>query len=114
MILIQQLYRRGAWGPPAPNWATATAAVGPGGGIDWGGDTFKKSTKPRQTMQSPGRQYKAPTDSAKPPQKYAKTYSTRQRLSILDKDSKILDKDPTYLTRVATNIILTHNIQHLI
>ena len=32
-------------GPPAPPWATAAAAVGPGavhrakGGIDWGGDT---------------------------------------------------------------------------
>ena len=47
-------------GPPAegPGWATAAAAaVGPAGGIDWGGDTLKGYTDPRQTIQRPQKDY---------------------------------------------------------
>ena len=36
---------------PTPPWATAAAAVWPGGGMDWDGDTLKDYTKPRQTIQ---------------------------------------------------------------
>ena len=39
-------------GAPATPWAT-TAAVGPWGGIDWGGDTSEDYTKPQKTIQSP-------------------------------------------------------------
>ena len=40
-------------------------------------------------------------------QVFAKTQNIRQ-------NPKILEKDTTYLTRVATNINLTYNIQYLI
>ena len=46
----------------------AAAAVGPGGGIDWGGDTSGYYTKPQKTIQSPKTLYKAPTDYTKPQQ----------------------------------------------
>ena len=45
---------RGRGGPPAPPWATAADAVGPGGGggeeggINWGGDTSEYYTKPKK------------------------------------------------------------------
>ena len=45
-------------GAPALPWATAAAAVGPGGG---GGE-------PQKNIQSPNRQYKTPTDFTKPRQ----------------------------------------------
>ena len=36
---IDKSRQRGV-GPPAPPWATADAAMGPGGLVGWGGDTF--------------------------------------------------------------------------
>ena len=56
------------WGAPAPPWATAVAAVGPGEGeagdrLGWGHiQTLHKApkdyTKPQNIVQSPDRQYK--------------------------------------------------------
>ena len=68
------LWRRGAWGgrlggPPALPSATAAAASGPGvggDGEDWGGDTLGYYTKSRETIQSPDRLHKAPTDNTRP------------------------------------------------
>ena len=46
---------------------------GEGEGIDWGGDTSGYYTKPQKTIQSPDRQYKAPTDNTKPQKDNTKT-----------------------------------------
>ena len=69
--------------------------------------------KPQKPIQSPDRLYKAPTE-------YTKLQNTIQRPEIPCKSSakpkdirqrpNILDKDPKYLTRVATNINLPYNI----
>ena len=40
------------------------------GGLGRGGEAPKDFTKPRQTIQSPSRQYKAPTDNTKPRKDY--------------------------------------------
>ena len=61
--------------------ATA-AAVGPGGE---GGEAPKDFTKPRQTIQSPDKPYKAPTDYTKPPKDYRKSKNIKQNPKILDK-----------------------------
>ena len=86
-------------GPPAEGpGAAPAAAVGPGGE---GG----REGKPRQTIQSPNRLYKATTDYTKPPKDYRNLQNIRQKL-------KILNKYPTYLTRVATNINQAYNIKY--
>ena len=60
-----------AWGgAPAPPWATAAAAAGPGGrgeGIDWGGliRILYKAPEVFKTTQSPDSLHKAPTDYTK-------------------------------------------------
>ena len=53
---------RGPVGGGARRGATAAAAVGPGGGApaEGPGEAPKDFTKPRQTLQSPDRLYKAP------------------------------------------------------
>ena len=64
----------GPGGPPAPPWATATAAVGPGGKageIDWNEDTAGYYTKPWKIMQSPRNLYKDMKF-------YTKTQNTKQ------------------------------------
>ena len=82
--------------PPAPPWATAAAAVmrpGRGGrGIDWNGDTPRYYTQPQNTIQSPKKLYRAPTDCTKPPKDYAKPRQTIQRPKILDKDLETFNK----------------------
>ena len=59
----------------------------------------KDFTKLRQTIQSPDRQYQAPTDNTKPRKDYTKIQDIRRNL-------KALNKYPKYLTRVTTNINL--------
>ena len=56
---------------------------------------------------SPKRLYKAPTDYTKPQNNIQRHKETIQRHNILD-------KDPTYLARVATNIHSTYNIKYQI
>ena len=76
-------------------------------GLGRGGEAPKDFTKPRQTIQSPNRQYKAPKH-------YTKPKNIRRKPKMLDKYLNILDKDLKSLTRVATNINLTSNIKYLI
>ena len=66
-------------GPPAegpgggrPHRLGSPPPWGPAGGIDWGRDTLKDYTKPRQTIQ-------------RPPKDYTKTWNIRQIFKILDK-----------------------------
>ena len=51
-------------------------------GIDWGGDTLKDYTKPRQTTKSPERVFKARTNLRKP----RKTMQSPDRLYKAPKD----------------------------
>ena len=77
------------------------SARGPGGDrLGWG-HLIKEYTKPRQTIQSPDRLYKATTRLYKAPKRLYKVpeYQT---------------KNTTYLTIVATNIDLTYNMKYLI
>ena len=67
-------------------------AQGPGGGNRLGWGHLK-------------RLYKGPTDYTKPHKDYTKTENIRQ-------NPHMLDKDLTYLTRVATHNNLTHNTAH--
>ena len=80
-------------GPPTPPWATAGAAVVPGGegGKGVGGDRLgwghvgilykapRDYTMPRQTIHSPSKLYKSPTDNTN-------TLSMRRNPNILNKD----------------------------
>ena len=73
----------------------------------------KDYTKPRQTIQSPDRQYKAPTDFTKPrqttqsPNRLYKAPKQHTKHSKNMQSPKILDNNHKYLTIVATNINLT-------
>ena len=67
--------------------------------------SHKSYIKPQQNIQSPNRQYKAPTDNTKPRQTMQRHQKTTQSPNILDQDLK-------YSTRVATNVNLTFYIQH--
>ena len=60
-------------------------------GAGGGGRPPRGLGKPRQTIQSPDRLYKA--------------QQTTQRHELLDKTFKILDMNPKYLTRVANSKI---------
>ena len=56
----------------------------------------KDYTKPRQTIQSPDRQYKAPRDNTKPQKTIQSPRNTTQRPKILDKTFKKACKTQTY------------------
>ena len=88
------------------------AAVGPGGGR-WGGvggspkrlcKALTDNTKPQKTKQSPDRLYKAPTDYTKTQKYFTKPQNIRQRPTHVRQHLQ-------YLTRVATSINLTYNIE---
>ena len=68
--------------------------------------------KPRQTLQSPDRLYKVPTDNTKPRKDNTKPQNTVRNPQTNMQNPNILDKNQAYLTRVATNNILTENIQY--
>ena len=85
-----------AEGPPPPP---------PGPGVR-GGKLQKTLQSPDRLYKAPKRLYKAPTDYTKP-RKDTKPRNIRQ-------NPKVLDKDLTYLTRVATNINSTNTIKYLI
>ena len=70
-----------------PSWTPAGLgpAMTPGGGMNWGGDTFRYFTKPRQTIQSPERLYKAPEKYTKPRVTIQRPQNLRPKLDILNK-----------------------------
>ena len=77
-------------------------------GRGWGGG------KPRKTLQSSDRLYKAPTDYTKlrqtiqsPKRQYRAPKRLYKTFRILNETPKILDKYPAYSTRVATASNLT-------
>ena len=70
------------------------AAVGPGGGAPAKGlgEAPKDFTKPRQTLPSPDKQYKASTDYTTS----TKTQNIRQNLKNVRQNPNILDMNPKY------------------
>ena len=77
-----------------------------------GGEAPKDFTKPQQTIQSPDRLYKAPTYYTKPPKDYRNLQKDYIKLLNIKQNPKILDKNPTHWTRVATNIYSTSSIKY--